>query len=332
VALARHGRPSPELVQMGLEKLSRQYPAKTFALNRELCQLLVYLAQPTRGAEVGGNANTPGAASDIVARTLDLMDGSPEPAEQIWYVLCLREAAGWTPAQRERYFAWFAKARGYKGGNSLGKFILRIRDQALEKVPAADRPALLALAEKDLAPAKPAATVPPRAFVKAWTLDDLLPALPEAEKGRNFARGKALYTAAQCAQCHQFAGEGGATGPDLTAVGSRFSHKDILDAILEPSKALSEQYASFLFTMKDGAMVGGQIAEENNDHLELITDPINGTRQTISPRNIVKREMSPVSLMPPGLLSTLTKDEILDLLAYLESAGNEKAPAFTAAK
>lgn len=269
---------------------------------------------------------------EVIQRTLALMDESPETAEQVWYALCLREASGWTPAQRERYFAWFAKAKGYKGGNSFAKFILRIRDQALEKVPAADRPALLALAEKEFVPAKPAAPPPSRAFVKAWTLDELLPALPEAEKGRNFARGKALYTAAQCAQCHQFAGEGGATGPDLTAVGSRFSRKDILEATLDPSKALSEQYASFLFTLKDGKTVGGQVAEENNDVVYLLPNPLSPERQMVPQSQIRKREMSPVSLMPPGLLSTLTKDEVLDLLAYLESGGNAQAPAFTAAK
>jgi hypothetical protein len=46
---------------------------------------------------------------------------------------------------------------------------------------------------------------------------------------------------------------------------------------------------------------------------------------------VISREMSPASLMPPGLLNTLKKDEIFDLLAYLESAGNEKAPHFSAA-
>ena len=102
----------------------------------------------------------------------------------------------------------------------------------------------------------------------------------------------------------------------------------MLEAILEPSKALSEQYASFLFTLKDGSMVGGQIAEENNDHLALIVDPIAGTKQIVGQTQIAKREMSPVSLMPPGLLSTLTKEEILDLLAYLESGGHAQAPMF----
>ena len=54
----------------------------------------------------------------------------------------LREAAGWMSDQRVRYFAWFNKAREFKGGNSLGKFVERIKEQALAHVPDADRAAL----------------------------------------------------------------------------------------------------------------------------------------------------------------------------------------------
>lgn len=325
VALARHGRPSPELTAMGLEKLLRQYPAPSFPLNRELCQILVYLAQ---------SAGSSGESQrEVITRTLALMDASSEPAEQIWYALCLRLADGWMPAQRERYFAWFAKARGYKGGNSFAKFILRIRDEALERVPAADRPALLAFAEKDPAPAPPAAApAPPRELVQAWTVADLLPALPEAGKGRNFARGKAMYAAAQCAACHQFGGEGGTIGPDLTAVASRYNRRDLLEAIIDPNKGISEQYAMFHVVQFDGQKEAvGMIVEETNDSLRVLTDPLRGTTETIGKFNAPKRELLPVSPMPPGLLSTLSKDEILDLLAYLESSGNEQAPAFAPA-
>lgn len=314
VALARHGRPDAELVKMGIEKLSRQYPAKTFELNRELCALLVWLTrESSTAASVVGE--------DVIEKTLALIDGTEESAEQIWYALCLREASGWTPIQRARYFGWFAKAANYRGGNSLKKFVLRIRDQALEKVPEQERPALLALAEKVVAPPAPKPVVPPRAFVKAWTLEELVPALPGVSSGRDLARGKTLYTAAMCAQCHQFHGEGGTTGPDLTAVASRYNRKDLLEAIIDPSKALSEQYAGFIFTMKDGSMVGGQIVEENHYLLSLIIDPLTGARQNFPVGSVEKREMSPVSLMPRGLLFTLSQEDVLDLLAYLESGG-----------
>jgi len=316
VTFARQGRPSTDAVEDIIKRLAPAYPAKTFAANRELVQLLVYLGAP-----------------DVVEKTLGLMDQTTEPAEQIWLALCLREATTWTPAQRTRYFGWFAKAKTYRGGNSFGKFILRIRDQALAKLPEAERPALLALAEKAIEQPKPALATVTRPFVKMWTLADLEPALAGVAKGRDFARGKKLYAEAMCAQCHLFAGsggtaQGGAIGPDLSAVGSRFAAKDILDAITDPSKVISEQYQSFLFTMKDGSMIGGQIAEENHYLLTLIIDPLTGAKQNYPKGNVVKREASPASLMPPGLLATLTQDEVLDLIAYMQSGGNEKAPAF----
>ena len=191
VALARQGRPNSDLVQMGIEKLSRQYPAKSFALNRELCALLVYLDAP-----------------DVVEKTLALMDKAEDPAEQIWYALCLREASNWTPAQREHYFSWFSKMQDYRGGNSARKFLLRIRDQALEKLPEAERPPLLALAEKVTEKPNTGPIMPARPFVKMWTVADLDPVLPGVNKGRDFARGKKLFGEVLCAQCHLFAGGG----------------------------------------------------------------------------------------------------------------------------
>ncbi|MDB6150730.1 MAG: Heme-binding protein [Chthoniobacter sp.] len=314
VAFARHGRPSDEMVQTAIEKLGRQYPAKTFALNRELCQLLVYLGAP-----------------DVVEKTLPLIDGATDPAEAVWFALCLREAKTWTAAQRERYFAWFATAREFQGGNSFAKFVLRIRDQALEKVPPAERGALLALATKDLAPNKPVAPpVPVRGFIKAWTLDELVPELPKTSAGRNFARGKEIFSSTQCLQCHHFGREGGNVGPDLSAVANRFNRRDLLEAIIDPSKALSEQYASYLITTKKGETLMGQIVEDNNDYITLITDPLAGTKQDVSTPQVATREMSKVSLMPPGLINVLTADEILDLLAYIESGGSAPAPNFAA--
>jgi putative heme-binding domain-containing protein len=117
-------------------------------------------------------------------------------------------------------------------------------------------------------------------------------------------------------------------GPDLTAVGGRFGARDIVGKILDPSKAINEQYASYLFTLKDHNVVSGQITDENHFLVTLVVDPFSGARINIPQNDIAKRELSPVSIMPPGLLSTLTQEEILDLLAYLQSAGDPKAPAF----
>jgi hypothetical protein len=146
VSFARHGRPAYEFVTMAAEKLGQQYPAKSFALNRELSELLVFLNAP-----------------DVVSKTLDLLATSKDPAEQIWFAHVLREAKTWAPGQREKYLAWFNQAASYQGGNSFAKFILRIREQALAKVPEGERAQLLALSEVKAEPKKPAAPAPARA-------------------------------------------------------------------------------------------------------------------------------------------------------------------------
>ena len=87
-------------------------------------------------------------------------------------------------------------------------------------------------------------------------------------------------------------------------------------------------YASFLFTFNDGTSAAGQIAEENHYLLTLIVDPLTGAKQNFPKGKLKTKEMSPASLMPPGLISSLNKDEVLDLLAYLESAGNPQAANF----
>ncbi|MHA3770278.1 DUF7133 domain-containing protein [Verrucomicrobiota bacterium sgz303538] len=315
VAFARHGRPSAEIVKLALEKLGRQYPAKSFALNRELSQLLVFLGAP-----------------DVVDKTLTLLGKAQKQEEQIWYANVLREAKGtWTPQQREYYFGWFNKARSYKGGNSFTKFLERIKDQALANVPEAERGALANVLNPQAEPPKPALPAGPvRQFVKNWTVAELVPDLDKVGKGRNFARGKEIFASVQCLQCHHFGQEGGNVGPDLTAVGNRFNRRDLLEAIIEPSKGISEQYASFIFTTEKGDTISGQIVEENNERVTVVTDPLAGTRTQLARGQIKSKEMSPVSLMPPGLINILTKEEIFDLLAYLESGGNERSAQFAA--
>lgn len=302
VSFARQGRPDTDLVNLAIEKLGKHYPAKSWPLNRELSELVIWLGAP-----------------DAVEKTLSLLESAKSPEEQIWYACMLREAQNWTPSQRERYFTWFSKARTFHGGNSLAKFIERIKDQALAKAPDAERGPLAELASK--APPAPAPFVPAvvRQFQKAWTVADFDGEFVKVANGRNLTRGKEIYSSTQCASCHHFGTEGGNVGPDLTGVGGRFQPRDILEAIIDPSKAISEQYSSFVFTMKNGEMAVGQVVNETNFYYDIIEDPIRGAHKHVQKSILAKKEMNPVSLMPPGLINVLTKDEVLDLLAYLAS-------------
>jgi putative heme-binding domain-containing protein len=175
---------------------------------------------------------------------------------------------------------------------------------------------------------KPRQPAKKREFVKAWKMADLEPHLAEVEKGRNFAKGKEVFEAAQCFLCHKFGNEGGATGPDLTAVSSRFKPHDILESILEPSKVVSEQFQNYILEMNDGDQLVGRILEENKDTLVLQPNPLEPAKQTIKLSDIKGRRPSKLSPMPEGLVNNFTEKEILDLMAYLESGGRKDSPAF----
>ena len=258
----------------------------------------------------------------VIEKTLALMDAAPSQEEQIHYAFCLRWAHGWTPEQRVRYFRWFhEKTVRYTGGNSFVKFAEAIRADAASRVPESERQPDSKLADwlRPLASPRPA-VLRPRAFVKAWTLPELEAALDKLKDRKpDLARGKELYTQAQCAQCHLFRDAGGNVGPDLTAVAQRFGRHDILESITDPSKVVSEQYAMVTLTILDGkggtAQVSGLVKEETSATVTILTDPLAGKTSHFYKNVIMKREKAAVSIMPPGLLYTLTAEEVADLLA-----------------
>ena len=75
-----------------------------------------------------------------------------------------------------------------------------------------------------------------------------------------------------CAACHRFGSEGGGVGPDLTAVAGRFGVRDLLEAIVEPSKVISDQYAAVSIAKKDGQVVTGRVGNLFGDSLSVIED------------------------------------------------------------
>ena len=168
------------------------------------------------------------------------------------------------------------------------------------------------------------------ALGKDWKTADLEGDLDTAlASGRKFAQGKEVFESAQCMACHKFGNEGGALGPDLTAVASRFKHKDILESITEPSKVVSDQFKNTQLRMTDGDVQEGKIMEENDSTLVLQTNPLDPkTKKTVKKSEIKSRALSTISPMPEGLMNNFTKEEFLDLIAYMESAGKKDYPAF----
>lgn len=144
---------------------------------------------------------------------------------------------------------------------------------------------------------------------------------------RNVERGRAAYEAALCAKCHRLGGRGSPIGPDLAGLSRRFGRREIVMAILHPSQVIDEKYQAVTVTTTDGRVVAGQRLSETAEHLTVAPNPLAPDQVVrVAKDQIESLVPSHVSPMPAGLLNTLTKDEILDLLAYLESASAPAPP------
>ena len=157
-----------------------------------------------------------------------------------------------------------------------------------------------------------------------WKLDDLAVDLAKAYTSVNLAAGKGFFTKLACAQCHKVGNEGYAYGPDLTDVFKRYHNNraDILHQILDPSLRIDERYRNYQFELKNGDEAFGMIVKEDADGVTIQTGPADALIQTLKKSELKERQPQKSSLMPIGLLNTLSKEQIFDLLAYLESGGN----------
>lgn len=312
VLFNRFGPPEGPARERVIARFEPRYPARARLLNAELCQLLVYLQVPT-----------------TAAKTMKLLAAAPTQEEQLEYVKSLRVLkTGWTPELRKEYFSWFLKAAHYKGGASFGGFLRLIKADAVATLTPEEVAEL-----KPILEAKPqtatVATTTPRPLVRKWTVEDLVPIVAQGLKQRDFDRGRALFGEAQCFACHRFDNEGGSQGPDLTGVAGRFSPRDLLESLLEPSKTISDQYAAVVITTLGGNVVTGRIVNLAGDTLMVQTNMLdpNGI-VNVDRKQVESMELSKVSMMPAGLLDTFKEDEILDLLAYLLSRGDRTHAMF----
>jgi putative heme-binding domain-containing protein len=116
-----------------------------------------------------------------------------------------------------------------------------------------------------------------------------------------------------CASCHQLYGQGGKLGPDLTGSG-RADLGYLLQNIVAPNSVVPAEYQMSLVTLKDGRVLGGVVATSDDRTLTLRTP----TGEIALERSaIAESKRLSDSLMPPGLLDSLSPEQIRDLIAYL---------------
>jgi putative heme-binding domain-containing protein len=329
LAFARHGEPSAAEREAVLAKIDSAFPSNQNDLDRELCRMLSYLQAPGIVGRTLALMDTTGPAPapdwlEVAKRNaqyggaVEKMIANLPPAQVIHYIYCLRVVKGpWTEDERKRFFAWFDRLLQKSGGESYAGFIVDLRKQTLETCT---------LQERDwigkMAPAvtsHPLANLPPvKGPGREWTVSDVERLAASGLEGRDKENGKKMFQASLCAACHRFDGSGGSAGPDLTAVAGRFSVRDLAEAIIEPSKVVSDQYAFDTIIKHDGSQVVGKLIEEKDEHWIIATSPFDFSATMEVERSQIKDiKPSPISPMPAGMINRLNADELKDLLGYL---------------
>ncbi len=341
----RLGEPTESTARRIRRVFEDLYPADDDVIDRELCDLLVYLKSPS-----------------VVARTIPLMEradadehsfsdrsllsrndefgpiimemtAAPPQRQQIHYAMSLRNAQyGWTTELRERYFDWFATASRTHGGASFAGFLARIREDALQAIPEQQRKRFTQIGSTTQN-SSPTDVELPQGPGQAWTVEEVLVLAQQGFTNRDFKNGKRMYAAASCINCHRFAGTGQMGGPDLTALVTHYTLRDLIESTIEPSRRISDQYVQLEFVLDDDQLVLGILVDTNDDEFAIMPNLLEPAATVKLPRHrIVSQRLSDVSPMMPSLLDPLNPNEVLDLLAYLLASGDPSHPMFSQMK
>ncbi len=303
VAAVRLGDPEAALKTKLLEKLHRSLPATDERYNAEVAQLLVRWKSPL--------------AAKLI---FPLFERAASQEEQMSFAVSLRFIAGeWPKGTKEKFFRWFLLEKFHKAGH-LQKFIADIRKDAVASLSDAEKAELKSVldAAPEVRPEPPLAS---RLFVKNWQTDELFGEVKELlQAGRSLERGKQLYRETGCLACHLFRGEGGVTGPDLTLAANKFSARELIEHVVEPSKVVSDQYAATIVELEDGTVMTGRLVGSDADKVQIqpnLYAPADV--RTFARKDITEMQLSKISLMPIGLFNTCSPEEVADLIALIQS-------------
>lgn len=312
LCLIRLGSPTDAQASELKKRLSPLYPHLNSSVNHLLGELLVYLND-----------------SQVIPQTLTLLTDTSTQEEQIRAARTLTYAKqSWTKTQQRQFLSWLAHARTFTGGKQLTERLRDIREDFLKtlsdqqreqfskQIAELDKP----LVEEELVPARP--------VVQEWTLSELEPHLAAVSSKRSFKSARQALLAANCLKCHRIGSTGAQVGPDLTTVGKRFDSRAILESIITPSKVMDEKYLYTVYVLTNGKIVTGRPVGVSKTTITVETDPIRQTTVPVVREEIEESILSKTSPMPANLIDVLTREEILDLLAYLKAGGDPQATAF----
>ena len=153
---------------------------------------------------------------------------------------------------------------------------------------------------------------------KAKGGEKLPPVAELVKRNGNPANGKTVFAGAgTCAKCHIVNGEGKSVGPNLSGVGAKLSREALYESVLVPSAAISHSYETYTAIMEDGRSVTGLLISQSPDQVVIRgADSIDVMLAAGQVEELVKQ---PVSLMPADLATTLSADELVDVVSWMET-------------
>jgi len=330
LSLVRNQQPSENILQTAYAKLNDNFPTDNDTVNKELARTIGFLASQLTENEA------------FITKTIDQIESTKNKELFIHYLSVLRRVKnGWSIDQRLAWQYWLKYGQdNLSGGSLFGYFLGEINTQFEKTLSAAEKRQLVKLDPKPInkiavGPVPPKPKPAPSIFANNgsnynWKYDDLsysleLVSSPRFQLERDFNRGKQMFQKGQCYNCHYMYDKGGNFGPDLTTAGNTFSTEDLLTAILAPSQDISSRFQATKFTLKSDDFILGRIVNENEENyvLQLGFEPSN--TEELFKKEVKSTEPSTISEMPKGLINTMNREEVLDLLYFIiEVAGRNK--------
>ncbi len=137
------------------------------------------------------------------------------------------------------------------------------------------------------------------------------------------ARGRTLFLAdgvVQCKNCHGMPARQLDVGPDLSQIGSKYSRRQLLDAIANPSLQIDARYQTYVVETTSGKVITGILIDQNDEQIRIVTVEGSTSNPVSLPRTQIDQiSGTPTSLMPQQLLRDLTAQQAADLIDFLAS-------------